>query len=373
MKKKAFVCFVAFFIFAQKFFLCAVEPLNTKDGDNTTDSTLSREPLPEFSYDELRRILPELDIPFPMILNPLETFPDGKADSALYGEQNPWLYLKALQRGYPEVSEPLFDSCTREWLTVVNGKNFFWADGRILPETEKNDGEKYRPFFTYEYEKRIFEVPVKDKALFAKLFAEERENISQHSSLKNNTFFFAELYGEITEQSITENVTEVLFLGNPVYVHNKIASNLKAVNAEVSALKKDKKYKSFFSNHRTVYGFNWRAIEYSDVLSLHALGIAVDVMAKRYGKLNAFWYWESTVNDEWFMLTPAQRWMPPLAVIQAFNRHGFVWGGYWSLWDTMHFEYRPDQIFACDFTFSDTEEFYTEADIFRLEAEELHE
>ena len=47
-----------------------------------------------------------------------------------------------------------------------------------------------------------------------------------------------------------------------------------------------------------------------------------------------------------------------------------MWGGYWALWDTMHFEYRPEQIFACDFAFSETERFYTDADIERLEAAE---
>jgi len=29
-------------------------------------------------------------------------------------------------------------------------------------------------------------------------------------------------------------------------------------------------------------------------------------------------------------------------VIQAFERHGFIWGGRWYHYDTMHFEYRPE-------------------------------
>ncbi|HNY22827.1 MAG TPA: M15 family metallopeptidase, partial [Treponemataceae bacterium] len=32
----------------------------------------------------------------------------------------------------------------------------------------------------------------------------------------------------------------------------------------------------------------------------------------------------------------------PAAVVEAFEREGFVWGGKWLLWDNMHFEYRPE-------------------------------
>jgi hypothetical protein len=34
--------------------------------------------------------------------------------------------------------------------------------------------------------------------------------------------------------------------------------------------------------------------------------------------------------------------MIPLPVVQAFERQGFVWGGKWLFFDTMHFEYRPE-------------------------------
>jgi hypothetical protein len=34
--------------------------------------------------------------------------------------------------------------------------------------------------------------------------------------------------------------------------------------------------------------------------------------------------------------------MPPAAVIGAFEKQGFVWGGKWLFFDTMHFEYRPE-------------------------------
>ncbi len=32
--------------------------------------------------------------------------------------------------------------------------------------------------------------------------------------------------------------------------------------------------------------------------------------------------------------------MPPTVLV--FERQGFVWGGKWFFFDTMHFEYRPE-------------------------------
>ena len=34
----------------------------------------------------------------------------------------------------------------------------------------------------------------------------------------------------------------------------------------------------------------------------------------------------------------------PEKIIAAFEKHGFIWGGNWYHYDTMHFEYRPDLI-----------------------------
>jgi len=32
----------------------------------------------------------------------------------------------------------------------------------------------------------------------------------------------------------------------------------------------------------------------------------------------------------------------PQSVVDAFERQGFIWGGKWNHYDTMHFEYRPE-------------------------------
>lgn len=32
----------------------------------------------------------------------------------------------------------------------------------------------------------------------------------------------------------------------------------------------------------------------------------------------------------------------PPEVVRVFERHGFIWGGRWYHYDTMHFEFRPE-------------------------------
>jgi hypothetical protein len=37
-------------------------------------------------------------------------------------------------------------------------------------------------------------------------------------------------------------------------------------------------------------------------------------------------------------------WTPPEQVVKLFYEEGFIWGGHWDKYDTMHFEYRPELI-----------------------------
>ena len=45
---------------------------------------------------------------------------------------------------------------------------------------------------------------------------------------------------------------------------------------------------------------------------------------------------------DWWTIPYEERWSPPAALVRAFERQGFIWGGKWFFFDTMHFEYRPE-------------------------------
>jgi hypothetical protein len=36
----------------------------------------------------------------------------------------------------------------------------------------------------------------------------------------------------------------------------------------------------------------------------------------------------------------------PEEIVAIFEKHGFIWGGKWYHFDTMHFEYRPELLGA---------------------------
>jgi len=73
--------------------------------------------------------------------------------------------------------------------------------------------------------------------------------------------------------------------------------------------------------------FAWRPIAGTKTLSAHAFGIAVDINAAHAD----YWRWK----NGWRNRIPA-------AIVEVFERHGFIWGGKWHHVDTMHFEYRPE-------------------------------
>ena len=71
--------------------------------------------------------------------------------------------------------------------------------------------------------------------------------------------------------------------------------------------------------------------DYPQRTSAHAYGIAVDVN------------W----NDSYFIGSHQgepyrYRNNMPQFLVDIFERHGFIWGGRWRNYDTMHFEYRPE-------------------------------
>jgi hypothetical protein len=66
---------------------------------------------------------------------------------------------------------------------------------------------------------------------------------------------------------------------------------------------------------------------------MHAYGAAIDINAARAD----YWRWPlvhvGPVN---------YRNHVPFEIVEIFEKHGFIWGGKWYHFDTMHFEYRPE-------------------------------
>ena len=77
--------------------------------------------------------------------------------------------------------------------------------------------------------------------------------------------------------------------------------------------------------------FNYRTVAGTSRRSPHSYGIAIDIAVAR----SHYWQWEAGG-------AAVYKNSIPHAIVEIFEKHGFIWGGKWYHFDTMHFEYRPE-------------------------------
>jgi hypothetical protein len=82
--------------------------------------------------------------------------------------------------------------------------------------------------------------------------------------------------------------------------------------------------------------YNCRPIAGTNRYSMHAYGAAIDINVG----YSAYWRWAKLGPDGLY------KWSNriPIEIVRIFEKHGFIWGGRWYHYDTMHFEYRPDVV-----------------------------
>lgn len=83
--------------------------------------------------------------------------------------------------------------------------------------------------------------------------------------------------------------------------------------------------------------FSWRLIKGTDRISTHSFGITMDINLK----YSNYWQWDHKTTDEHRPVPGYKNRIPP-EIVAIFEQHGFIWGGKWYHYDTMHFEYRPE-------------------------------
>jgi D-alanyl-D-alanine carboxypeptidase len=124
-----------------------------------------------------------------------------------------------------------------------------------------------------------------------------------------------------------KELVRVDFAGHKVQVHKKAQAAFERVSARVAKLvAADKSLAPFVA--RLGGTFNARNIAGTDRPSAHSYGIAIDLN----DSLSDYWRW---TQNGWKNRIPQ-------AIVDAFEAEGFIWGGRWFHFDTMHFEYRPE-------------------------------
>ena len=258
--------------------------------------------------------------------------------------------LKYFIDGYPDVKfTKKWDQKKNDWLIKVTptltGKTseFYWSDGRFLPESELENEDKYWSLFTYYPEE------IRDPATFTET---ERNLIHDFGKVSNRskskitpTFLFDAIYDTTSRVSTESHIVTIPLLGHYTNTHESIVPALKRVEEKLlEEAKTDKELNDFIHSFKSCDSYAWRDIETTDIRSLHSLGIAVDFLPKKTNK-HLFWGWaRDRFPQDWMDTRLIWRWIPPKKFIEIIESEGFIWGGKWVIWDNMHFEYRPEQL-----------------------------
>jgi hypothetical protein len=248
--------------------------------------------------------------------------------------------MKVLAAAYPGPVQRT-EFYNGDWTVVVRGIRYYYCGGRLLPEELLDKAENYspQPFYNYLAELPAWKAPSAEDAERFKTMAENRSR----NPIKRSTLFFDTLWRARTREEAEQRIKPLKFLGFSVKVHEEIHGELALVEKQIlAAAQIDPQVRAWIDSINILEGWNWRTVIDTQTRSFHAYGTAIDILPKSLGGKETYWIWAARNKPEWWNIPYSDRFHPPSAVIKAFESRGFIWGGKWVFFDTMHFEYRPE-------------------------------
>ncbi len=147
--------------------------------------------------------------------------------------------------------------------------------------------------------------------------------------------FFYKMYGA-SAAAVQKNLVPIVWL--PRHLNQKLlVSSVNGINEKLQAVSDelDKLPEEFMVYLQNPGGtFNWRVIAGTTRQSTHSFGATIDINVKLSD------YWRNDKPNAAGVYAYKNR--IPTEIAEIFERHGFIWGGKWYHYDTMHFEYRPE-------------------------------
>jgi len=212
-------------------------------------------------------------------------------------------------------------------LSRIDGNMLIWKDGTRMAI---DDGQGLKPF-----ERWLAEPDLKDMLAIPYPAGNQSQPPAAGSDpgRARNGAFFAKMYGDCRKGEVDANLVDIVWLPRKSGQRLR-ATRINGVADRIAAVSRvlDELPSSFDIYIKPAEGtYACRSVAGTIQPSAHSYGIAIDISTK------AAHYW---------------RWSPggaatyqnriPLAIVRAFEAHGFIWGGKWWHYDTMHFEYRPE-------------------------------
>jgi D-alanyl-D-alanine carboxypeptidase len=230
--------------------------------------------------------------------------------------------IKALIASYPD------------FLERAEGNELVWKDGTRMP-FDDGTGEK-------DFDTRLERPDLEDMFYAPYPLARTGTPPAFQSDPGRVRFqpFYAKMYGDCTKGEVTKHLVDVAWLPSKskqrlkVTRINGVADQLQAVSNELDKL--PAKFTKYLKPSAGTY--NCRVVAGTKRLSVHGFGAAIDIATKH----TDYWRWTKPGADGRYAYKNSIPW----EIVEIFEKHGFVWGGKWYHYDTMHFEYRPEILAA---------------------------
>ncbi len=215
---------------------------------------------------------------------------------------------------YPD----FISSIENNYLIWKDGTKMFFDDGKKKSFEQLIDKPDIQDMFFFTYSTGIIDTP----------------KINFDPGRIRNEEFFKKMYGN-NKTEVYNNLETVIWLPNTlnkkikVSKINGISQKIQAISNQLDSLPHLHKYIDNMGGT-----FNWRKISGTQRLSAHSFGIAIDINVNH----SNYWKWTKRKQDDIIYYKNKI----PLELIEIFEKHGFIWGGRWYHYDSMHFEYRPE-------------------------------
>ena len=214
-----------------------------------------------------------------------------------------------------------------EALSGFDGANLIWRDGTQMPVGQEHPGGSDQDV--------LRQASIADQ--LASRYPAEAPLLPPHDDpgRARNQAFFDKMYGDCRAGQVAPKLVRVVWLprtwGHTVSITsvNGVDRALEAVSRELDDLPpEDRKYL-----YPIAGTYNCRPVAGTEQTSMHSWGAAIDINTT----YSDYWRWSRSGGD-----APPYRNRIPPEIVAVFERHGFIWGGRWQHFDTMHFEYRPE-------------------------------
>jgi len=219
-----------------------------------------------------------------------------------------------------------------EFLAGVDGDQLVWKDGTRMAIDDGRGPKSHTALLEAPDLKDMLHWPYRVGAPAEPPLFQSDPGRARHQA------FFDKMYGDCTKGGTADKLVEIVWLPKKARQRlmvtrvNGVAQRLEAVSRKLDELP------SQFDAHLfpAAGTYNCRPIAGTTRPSVHGAGIAIDIALKHAH------YWRWTKPDAAGRY--AFRNSIPAEIVEAFESEGFIWGGRWYHYDTMHFEYRPELI-----------------------------